>query len=188
MAERINKFLYSSIIISILLFVLGMIFLIVFISLYINIKLLFNSLLSVVLIINGIYFIVEKESSFFFSGFLTLGIIQILIGVVLILNPILMKTLFPIFVGIVMVTKSALDFRISLLLKKYGYNNWLSIFIFSVISIICGLIIIVNPTTIGTIAITTYLGLILSIYAISNIIDSIFFIKNIKEITKLLKK
>ena len=80
------------------------------------------------------------------------------------------------------------NFRISLLLKKYGYNNWLSIFIFSVISIICGLIIIVNPTTIGTIAITTYLGLILSIYAISNIIDSIFFIKNIKEITKLLKK
>ncbi len=68
--------------------------------------------------------------------------------------------------------------------------TWLSIFIFSVISIICGLIIIVNPTTIGTIAITTYLGLILSIYAISNIlfIDSIFFIKNIKEITKLLKK
>lgn len=184
MAERINKFLYSSIIISILLFVLGMIFMIFPEVSFETI----TYILSVVLIINGIYFIVEKESSFFLSGFLTLGIIQILIGVVLILNPILMKTLFPIFVGIVMVTKSALDFRISLLLKKYGYNNWLSIFIFSVISIICGLIIIVNPTTIGTIAITTYLGLILSIYAISNIIDSIFFIKNIKEITKLLKK
>lgn len=184
MAERINKFLYSSIIISILMFALGMIFMIFPEVSFETI----TYILSVVLIINGIYFIVEKESSFFFSGFLTLGIIQILIGVVLILNPVLMKTLFPIFVGIIMVTKSALDFRISLLLKKYGYNNWLSIFIFSVISIICGLIIIVNPTTIGTIAITTYLGLILSIYAISNIIDSIIFIKNIKEITKLLKK
>ena len=110
MAERINKFLYSSIIISILLFVLGMIFMIFPEVSFETI----TYILSVVLIINGIYFIVEKESSFFFSGFLTLGIIQILIGVVLILNPVLMKTLFPIFVGIVMVTKSALDFRISL--------------------------------------------------------------------------
>ena len=184
MIEKLNKFLYSSIIISILMFVLGMMF-IIFPQMSFE---TITYILSVVLIINGIYFIIEKEDSFFFSGFLTLGIIQILIGLILILNPILMKTLFPIFVGIVMVTISTLDFRISLLLKKYGYKNWLSIFIFSVISIICGLIIIIKPTTIGTVAITTYLGLILSIYSISNIIDSIIFIKNIKEITKLLKK
>ena len=184
MIEKLNKFLYSSIIISILMFVLGMMF-IIFPQMSFE---TITYILSVVLIINGIYFIIEKEDSFFFSGFLTLGIIQILIGLILILNPILVKTLFPIFVGIVMVTKSTLDFRISLLLKKYGYKNWLSIFIFSVISIICGLIIIIKPTTIGTVAITTYLGLILSIYSISNIIDSIIFIKNIKEITKLLKK
>lgn len=184
MAERLNKFLYSSIIISILMFVLGMLF-IIFPQMSFE---TITYILSVVLIINGIYFIVEKDNSFFFLGFLTIGIIQVLIGLILILNPILMKTLFPIFVGIVMVTKSALDFRISLLLKKYGYKNWLSILIFSIISILCGLVIIVKPTTIGTIAITTYLGIILSIYAISNIIDSIIFIRNIKEITKLLKK
>ncbi len=184
MAEKLNKFLYSSIIISVLMFVLGMLF-IIFPEMSFE---TITYILSVVLIINGLYFIIEKESSFFFEGFLTLGIIQLLLGIILILNPILMKTLFPIFVGIVMVTKSTLDFRLSLLLKKYGYKNWLSILIFSIISIICGLIIIVKPTTIGTIAITTYLGLILSIYAVSNIIDSVIFIRNLKEITKLLKK
>ena len=57
MAERINKFLYSSIIISILLFVLGMIFMIFPEVSFETI----TYILSVVLIINGIYFIVEKE-------------------------------------------------------------------------------------------------------------------------------
>ena len=105
----------------------------------------------------------------------------------MLLNPDIMKTLFPIVTGIVMVTKSTLDLRIALLLQKYNYENWLSILICAIISIICGLIIIINPS-IGTIALTTYLGIIITVYAISNIIDTIIFKKNIKEITKVLGK
>ena len=86
----------------------------------------------------------------------------------MLLNPDIMKTLFPIVTGILMVTKSTLDLRIALLLQKYNYENWLSIFICAIISIVCGLIIIINPS-IGTIALTTYLGIIITVYAISNI-------------------
>ena len=72
MAEKLNKFLYSSIIISVLMFVLGMLF-IIFPEMSFE---TITYILSVVLIINGLYFIIEKESSFFFEGFLTLGIIH----------------------------------------------------------------------------------------------------------------
>ena len=61
MIEKLNKFLYSSIIISILMFVLGMMFIIFP-------QMSFESItyiLSVVLIINGIYFIIKKIVSSF---------------------------------------------------------------------------------------------------------------------------
>ncbi len=183
MLKKLNKFLYSSIAVSVLMFIIGIIF-IMFPEISFD---TITYILSIILIINGIYFMVEKEESLFFSGFLALGIVNLLLGAVMLLNPDIMKTLFPIVVGIVMVTKSTFDLRLSLLLKNYEYNNWLPILILAVISIICGLIIIINPH-IGTIALTASLGMLITVYSLSNIIDTIIFKKNIKEIVKILEK
>ena len=183
MLKRLNKFLYSSIAISVLMFLIGMIFLMFPEVSFETI----TYILSIILIVNGIYFMVEKEGSLFFSGFLTLGIIDLLLGVVMLLNPDIVKTLFPIVAGIVMVTKSTFDFRMALVLKGYNYNNWLPILIFAVISIICGLIIIINPQ-VGTVALTASLGFLIMVYSLSNIVDTIIFKKNVKEIAKMLEK
>ena len=183
MLKKLNKFLYSSIAVSVLMFIIGIIF-IMFPEISFD---TITYILSIILIVNGIYFMVEKEESLFFSGFLALGIVNLLLGAVMLLNPDIMKTLFPIVVGIVMVTKSTFDLRLSLLLKNYEYNNWLPILILAVISIICGLIIIINPH-IGTIALTASLWMLITVYSLSNIIDTIIFKKNIKEIVKILEK
>ena len=66
--------------------------------------------------INGIYFIFDKETSILFSSFLTLGVLEVVLGIIMLRNPDIVKTLFPIVVGIVMITKSSLDLRLSLLL------------------------------------------------------------------------
>ena len=183
MVKKINKFIYSSIVISILMFIMGIIFIV-----YPDISFTtITYILSILLIINGIYFIATKEESIFFSSFLTIGVSDILLGLVMILNPDIIKVLFPIVVGIVMIVKSVLDLRISLLLYKNEYSNSLFLFICSIISVICGLFIIINPT-IGTIALTTTIGIIIIIYAISNIIDTIVFKKDINEIVKLFEK
>ena len=183
MLSKINKFLYSSIALSILMFVIGIIFII-------EPEASFNTItyiLAIVLIINGIYFLFEKETSIFFTGFITFGVVEILLGVVMFLNPDIIKTLFPIVTGIIMISKSAIDLRFSLLLNKNGYRNWLGLAICAVISIACGLIIIFYPS-IGTVALTTYLGILITVYSVSNIIDTIMFKKNINEIAKLLDK
>ena len=92
MVKKINKFIYSSIVISILMFIMGLIFIV-----YPDISFTtVTYILSVLLIINGIYFIATKEESIFFSSFLTIGVIDILLGLVMILNPDIVKTLFPI--------------------------------------------------------------------------------------------
>lgn len=183
MLNKLNKFLYSSIIISIIMFIIGLVFII-----YPEVS--FTTItytLSILLIVNGIYFLIEKESSIFFSSFLTLGVVELLLGIIMLVNPDIVKTLFPIVAGIIMITKSTLDLRLSILLYRNNINSWLSLLICSIISIICGLIIILNPS-IGTIALTTSLGILITVYSISNIIDTIIFKKNIKEITKLLEK
>ena len=180
MLSKINKFLYSSIALSILMFVIGIIFII-------EPEASFNTItyiLAIVLIINGIYFLFEKETSIFFTGFITFGVVEILLGVVMFLNPDIVKTLFPIVTGIIMISKSAIDLRFSFLLNKNGYRNWLGLAICAVISIACGLIIIFYPS-IGTVALTTYLGILITVYSVSNIIDTIMFKKNINEIANL---
>lgn len=183
MLNRLNKFLNSSIVISALMFIIGMIFIIFPDVSFTTI----TYILAVILIVNGIYFIIEKEMSFFFSSFLTLGIIELLFGIIMLLNPDIVKTLFPIVIGVIMVTKATLDLRVSLLLKKYEYNTWLSLFICALIAIISGIIIIIYPS-IGTMALTVYLGILITINSISSIIDVIIFKNNIKEISKLLEK
>ncbi len=183
MVEKLNKFIYSSIAISILMFIMGLIFVV-----YPDISFTtVTYILSVLLIINGIYFIATKEGSIFFSSFLTIGVIDVLLGLVMILNPDIIKVLLPIVVGIVMIVKSVLDLRISILLYRNEYSNSLFLFVCSIISVICGLFIVINPSF-GTIALTTTLGIIIMIYAISNIIDTIVFKKDINEIIKLFEK
>ena len=107
-------------------------------------------------------------------------------GIIMLINPNIVKTLFPIVVGISMVVKSALDLRISINLSSVNYKNWLILFICSLLGIICGVYIIVNPG-VGSQVITTYVGIVIMVYAISNIIDTIIFKKNVNEIVKLLK-
>lgn len=183
MLKRLNKFLYSSIVISILMLIIGLTF-IIFPE--VSFKTI-TYILSFALIINGIYFIAQKELNLFFSNLSTLGIVELLLGVVLLLKPDLVKTLFPIVAGIIMVTKSTMDLRLSILLKKNEYSSWLYIFICSVISIVCGLIIIINPN-IGTIALTLSLGILITLYSVSNIVDTIMFKKNVDNIVKILDR
>ena len=183
MLEKFNKFLNSSIVLSVLMFILGLIFMI-----YPSVSFsVVTYIIAIFLILNGLYFIIEKDNSIFFSGFLTLGVLELLMGIIMSINPDIVKTLFPIVIGIIMISKSAIDLRFSFLLNKNGYRNWLGLAIGPVISIACGLIIIFYPS-IGTVALTTYLGILITVYSVSNIIDTIMFKKNINEIAKLLDR
>ena len=182
MLDKLNKFLNSSIAIAILMLLMGLIFIIFPKTSFETI----TYIIAVILIINGIYFIIEKNNTFLFLGFLSLGIIELLVGIVILINPNIVKTLFPILIGIVMITKSSLDIRLSLSLKNIKGSNWLLLFICAILSIICGIIIIINPN-LGSLAITTYIGIVLTVYSITNIIDTIMFKKYINDIVKVFK-
>lgn len=183
MIKKLNKFLYSSIVISVLMCFLGLVFMIYPQMSFETI----NYVLAIVLIVNGIYFMLENENNILFSGLQSIGIVELLLGVVLVLKPDLMQTLLPIIVGIVMVVKAFVNLRFSLALGNYGYSNWLLLLILSIISIVAGTLIIINPH-IGSIALTFSLGFLICTYSVTNIIDVLVFKNHIKEIAKIFKK
>ena len=184
MIKKLNKFLCSSIIISVLISFIGLIFMIFPEMSFETI----NYVLAVILIVNGIYFMLENENNILFSGLQSIGVVELLLGTVLILKPDLNETLFPIIAGIVMVVKAFVNLRFSLVLGNYGYSNWLLLLILSIIiSIVAGTLIIINPH-IGSIALTFSLGFLICTYSVINIIDVLIFKKHIKEIAKVFKK
>ena len=71
-------------------------------------------------------------------------------------------------------------------LKKYGVSSWLWAIILSILTIICGVLLIINPN-IGALMFTTILGMLFIVYSISDIIDLIIFKKNANTIAKIFK-
>ena len=82
-----------------------------------------------------------------------------------------------------MILKSTIDFRISLILKKARKSDWIYVAVLSVLSIICGIMLMIK-TEIGTIDLTVILGVFLAAYSLSSFIDCMVFKENIKAITK----
>ena len=74
----------------------------------------------------------------------------------------------------------------SFVLKEID-SSWVLSLITSLLMIICGFILIINPR-ISAIMITTLMGIILMVYAISDIIDMFVFKSKIKNVSKYFEK
>lgn len=182
MKKKFNQVFYSSIIISICLLILGGILVILpDISFQI-----ITYITAAILMINGIFCITIKDNNWFFNDFLILGLIELLFGIIILINPDIVKIIVPIIVGVVIVIKSFLDIKMSVYLASAKVDGWILMLICSVISIILGMIIIINPS-IGSMLVTTSLGILLILSSISTLIDTIWLKSHIKKIVKLLE-
>lgn len=182
MLKKLNEFMMTSIITSILFLVVGIVFVI---NPEISLKTIFY-IIGVFLIISGISFMLESSERLLFMSFLSMGVFQIVLGLIILIHPNLIKIIIPILIGTWIIIKSTIDLKFSFILKASNYQSWFFIFMFSILSIICGVIIIFNPE-ISTLAITKAFGLLVASYSVLNIIDAIIIKKNINTIAKELK-
>lgn len=177
MKKVLNKFIITSISISVLFLIVGIILMI-----YPEISLTTLSyVIGFSFIISGIFFMIESSNKLLFMNFITFGMLQIIAGYVFLVYPELIKTLLPILIGIWMVVKSTIDCNFSLMLKKYSNENWFYLLALSILSIVCGFIIILNPQ-ISSLAIITAIGAIIIVYSIANIANAIIIKNNAKKI------
>ena len=130
------------------------------------------------------YFVNKKEESLFDYGFVK-GIIEITIGVLFIFKYDLLINLFPCILGLIIVFINIFKLQTAISLKEFE-SNYMTGVIISSLSIILGLVIVINPfETLEVVIIVS--GAVLLISELSNIIYSISVLKFFKKTDKVVK-
>lgn len=186
MLKKLNQIINEAIGISIIFLLLGIIFLI-----FPNISIkIVAYLIAIILIGSGIYLTyLEIYTKSFLLPIDTLlnGILSILFGIIILIYPDVFKIMIPIILGTYFILDSIFKLKLVVLLRRVDNKSWIVTLLLTILSIICGIILILNPID-SSIALALFAGITLIIYSLSGIIDMILFKKNIHDLTKVFKE
>ena len=115
------------------------------------------------------------------------GIFSIVCGLMLLINEDLLMILIPVFIGVWMIINGINKIQVSFEIKDLGEKSWIITFIYSILIIVLGGYFIVNPIS-GATTVTSFIGIILCIYAVLDIIDCIIIKVKVKNFKKDLDK
>ncbi|MGM9882048.1 MAG: HdeD family acid-resistance protein [Bacilli bacterium] len=182
--KTINKYLNTSIIVSVLFAILGII-LIIWPKTSLE---TFSYIIGSVLLIYGVFNFIDSFTinPVFCLPQMTSSVLSALLGILIFLKPSLFENLLPIVLGIFFIINGSFKARMSFVLKKVD-SSWILSLITSILMVVCGFILIINPN-ISAIMITTLIGIMLVVYAISDIIDTFVFKSRVKDISKYFEK
>ena len=183
----LKKVFNISIISSVLLFLFGLI-------LAVNAEGFIKSItvaIGVVLLLIGVfpvidYFRYRKEGLGASVGLIS-GIFSIVCGLMLLINEDLLMILIPVFIGVWMIINGINKIQVSFEIKDLGEKSWVITFIYSILIMVLGGYFIVNPIS-GATTVTSFIGIILCIYAVLDIIDCIIIKVKVKNFKKELEK
>ena len=118
---------------------------------------------------------------------LVYGTVCIVLGLVVIGNPQGIASLIPFVIGLVIIISSATKLQYSIELKKQNNKLWKSTMILSIITMVCGILLIFNPFQ-GAILITKVIGILILIYALLDIISTITIKNTVNKLHKSIEE
>lgn len=183
MLKRIDNYIYLSMLISVICIIFGIVCII-------NPSISFEFITIVVtsiFIVNGLLLlIVSYKSNFIFMDTFPYGILSFIIGIILLIYPNSLKMILPIMVGIWFMVSGLFHLKLSYLIKEESVIYMIVTIMISIISVICGFVLIKNPLeSVNILAIT--LGITLLLHSISNIVDLVIAKKYRNRIVKKVK-
>lgn len=186
MIKKLNSFINSSICISIMFIIIGIIMVIMP---KMSLEVL-GIILSVILIINGIILMItdiKLNNNFIPVDMLPASMLSILLGIMMLIYPNILSIIIPLMLGTWFIMTSIFKIRLTLYLSKIQNTPWLLLMLISILSIVCGFILILNPID-SSVAITLFIGTVIIVYAISDIINMIVLKRNINKLVKYFKE
>lgn len=183
MLKKIKNYLNISIVLALILTVLGLTF-IIFPNTSFEVICYF---LAGILVINGGMLLIFDKSRYaiFFDG-LFYGLLSFIFGVIIFIHPEILKVIMPILLGIWFILNGFFKIRLIVYLKEEDKSYYYLTLIMAIISIVCGIIMVLEPVkNVEIITIST--GLILMIYAISDIINLSIIKRHINKVVKCIK-
>lgn len=183
----LKKVFNISIISSLLLFLFGLV-------LAVNAEGFIKSItvaIGVVLLLIGVFPVIDyfryRKDGLGASVGLISGIFSIVCGLMLLINEDLLMILIPVFIGVWMIINGINKIQVSFEIKDLGEKSWIITFIYSILIIVLGGYFIVNPIS-GATTVTSFIGIILCIYAVLDIIDCVIIKVKVKNFKKDLDK
>ena len=183
----LKKVFNISIISSLLLFLFGLV-------LAVNAEGFIKSItvaIGIVLLLIGVFPVIDyfryRKDGLGASVGLISGIFSIVCGLMLLINEDLLMILIPVFIGVWMIINGINKIQVSFEIKDLGEKSWIITFIYSILIIVLGGYFIVNPIS-GATTVTSFIGIILCIYAVLDIIDCVIIKVKVKNFKKELEK
>ena len=183
----LKKVFNISMISSVLLFLFGLI-------LAVNAEGFIKSItvaIGVILLLIGVFPVIDyfryRKDGLGASIGLISGIFSIVCGLMLLINEDLLMILIPVFIGVWMIINGINKIQVSFEIKDLGEKSWIITFIYSILIMVLGGYFIVNPIS-GATTVTSFIGIILCIYAVLDIIDCVIIKVKVKNFKKELEK
>lgn len=176
-----------------LLLVLGIIFIVVGVwamitpaTTFLSLSILFSLTFFVTGVLEIIFSVSHRKRLNAWGWSLTAGILDSLIGLILILNPEISALTLSLFVGFVVLYRSIMDIAWSIELKKYRTSNWGWLLTTGILGAIFSFILLWNPLFAG-LTVTIFTGIALITIGIFHIHFSIV-LKRLKAISENINK
>lgn len=126
------------------------------------------------------------------TGFTTtfsflLGIFCIVAGLILLMNENILGTIIPILTGVWMIINSINRISISMDLRDDKIPFWVITFIYAILTLVAGVLLILDPVNGGKL-VTKTIGIIICVYSALDVIDLILIRIKSKKVVKEVKK
>lgn len=125
----------------------------------------------------------KDQISFHYN--LAIGLFLTTIGIILISNTNIIAIIIPVLIGSSMLALGIKKIDLAMSIKATKENYWISILIMGFLTLVCGILLIINPIK-GAFLATKAVGLVIVLYSVINIIDTIILKHNLKKINKII--
>ncbi len=128
-------------------------------------------------IIKIINYFSAKGSSDLYNYNLIYGLIAVVLGIITIIYSSTIATMFRIMIGIWIIYSSLIRLSFALKLRKAQINSWTAVLVLALCMLVFGLYMVFNTS-----AVMVTVGIVILAYAISDLIESFIFVRNIDKI------
>lgn len=179
-----NIYLCQTIIGSIIIFIMGLIFLFNPTIATRTVEVI-TSIILMVLGIGAIFNYFSKATLKIFNFNLAYGIASIVLGVLIVFNPFALTNIITIIFGAWLFVSGLIKINYGLNFKKVNEESWLLTFVIGLLTSLFGVVVIINPFI--NLYLTQVLGLFISIYAVLEFTESILLKQRSSAFLKLFK-
>ena len=109
------------------------------------------------------------------------GVVTVILGVLIITHPQAIASIIPLVLGVAIVISSSTKLQYAFELKANNNSLWKATMVVSIISTLCGILLLFNPFK-GAVILTKIIGGLILVYAVLDIVSTLSIKKNVARI------